>query len=182
MTTVVDPKGNRLVPVILQVIERDADNQPKTLRFSRDDEKIDLLDHENPQFLIVWSPSDLAHREASLSSLLVQFYDVKAQAKQLHEQVADVNRQIDWVRGEHAKMTAELETKTAELRKLQRERDPERVDREVAARVDAATAELRVALGQAKVNHEALKREIDELKAAKKKLREALERAKGRKP
>lgn len=89
----------------------------------------------------------------------------------------------DALKAERARQRAaidELDHKTNALRELQRERDPSRIEALVAERVKSATATLDSALSQARRQCESAQREIEELRASKKKLREALERAKER--
>lgn len=172
-----DPAGNRLTSVVLQIVERDGE-RPRLLRYMRDDETVDLADETNRHFMIVWVASDLARAETGLPALMEQLYDVNAQAKALKEGNATLCNDVERVRKQHERITAELEEKTTALRQLQRERDPARVEREVADRVAAATADLETRLSVVKQENHQLRRDADELRAAKRRLREALDRKK----
>lgn len=172
-----DPAGNRLTSVVLLVTERDGE-LPRTLRYLRDDETVDVSEANNRQFLIVWVATDFARAETGLSSMMDQIYQVTAKAEEVKEANVALRNDVEWVRKEHDKITAELAEKTAALRQLQRERDPSRIDREVAERVAAATADLEARLGVVKQTNLQLQREADELRTSKKRLREALDRTK----
>lgn len=69
----------------------------------------------------------------------------------------------------------------AKLKALQRDHDPERIKRQISEAVATATAELERQLSTVKLALTNANREIEELKASKRKLREALERLKERK-
>ncbi len=177
-----DPAGNRLTSVVLQVIERDPDGQARTLRYLHDDETVDLAAANAAggpiQFLIVWMAARDVQTEVGLPSLMEQIYSAKAKANERDEAIKALTNDVAWVRGEQAKLTVEIEAKTAALRQLQRERDPERIEREVSDRVSKATADLDTRLLVVKQENAQLRRDADELRASKKRLREALDRAK----
>ncbi len=79
------------------------------------------------------------------------------------------------------RVAADRESLAAQLRDMKRDADPERLERAKAEAVSVATYELskRIADLEGKVDH--LERVAAELRASKRKLREALERAKEKK-
>lgn len=176
-----DPEGNRLSCVLLQIIERDGD-RPRVLRLLRDDETVDLaaaaVDGNTVSFLAVWATTDAVRAERGLSALMEDCYKLREISKERDEICKSLQNDVNFIRQEHVKINAELEEKTAALRQLQRERDPTRIEREVADRVQAATRELEARLSVVKQENHQLRRDADELRAAKRRLRDALDRKK----
>jgi hypothetical protein len=80
-----------------------------------------------------------------------------------------------------ASLEADDAAKTEDLRRLQRERDPARNTATIAQAVKELTSALEDQVRQQAQEKVALQREIDELKASKKRLKEANERLKAAK-
>lgn len=177
-----DPKGNELRAVLLQVMERDEHKMPLVLRMRYDHEpvKLDTGEGEPTTFWMVWAPRDLALGELRLSDLTEELDRAKVTATELSAELVLQNRRIDSVTREYAAITEENRVKTEALRVLQKERDPEHVERIAKEHVDKATAKLDGELRAALSREADLKSQLAEAKEAKKRLREALDRAKGK--
>jgi len=182
MAKVRDPNGTELVPTLLHVLERDDCGNPTVCRVRYDDEKI-LLERDEPEapaatFLIVWAPREIG-------GVTLPIVDVIAKANEAHE----LRATVDAARRETAMMSiecdrarSELEQKTAALRDLQKERDPQRMERAVQERTVDLQRQLTEARSRAASEASLLRSRIAELETSKKKLRDALERIKdGRK-
>lgn len=66
-----------------------------------------------------------------------------------------------------------------ELHALHKERDPKAIERRIAEAVSHATARIERELAESKRHNAELARECDELRASKRRLRDAIERMKG---
>lgn len=169
-----DPNGNALRQVLLQIIDKDECG-PIMLRVRRDHERIDLSEG-TPTFMIVWAPEDQILGELRLSDVLAELEEVKRQQAESKEMRVLQSRDLARFERDLAAKEKENEQKTAALRELQKERDPERFDRAVKER----TAELQRALeaaNNAGIRRAAdLERRIAELETSKKKLRERISR------
>jgi len=179
-----DGQGNELIPTLLHVADRDERGRPTVCRVRYDDERIglDANDHARNTFLLVWSPVDSQLGELDIKDLAREYETLKERADKMHELAVIVRQDIETVKAENARLVAENEQKTVALRELNKERDPERFDKAVADKVDFMTGLLQAKL---KVSNEIIAKqesELRELRATKKKLREAIERYKeGRK-
>lgn len=175
---VLDPKGNKLSLVVLQVISRHPDGRPEKLALRYDEERFEVS--EGATFILVWAAAgDLTGGGQTALGKLVEDLDTVKAANASHALMAtELRREADTLHRELKRIQVDNEAKTAELRALQRERDPERLERLIAERVAAATADLEAKLAVSKGIAADLNRTIDELRASKRKLREALDRAK----
>lgn len=149
---------------------------PRTLVVRRDHERIDLTNEQQRTFLMVWISEDQVLGELRLTDILAEHDAVKEANGKL------VNAKIEWerteikLRADLAEFAQDLDTKTEELRALQRERDPGRVERAVKEQVDIKTKELEGKLTAANALLAEQESEIAELRATKKKLRERIDR------
>lgn len=168
-----DPKGNELKVVLLQVMDKDEQG-PLTLRVRYDHERIDLTNERDRTFLVMWTPVDSVLGEMRINDVYDELQEVKAQQIAMKSGLVDQDRAIEATRRDLAAMEAENKTKTEALRVLQKERDPDRLEAMVAAR----TVILNDKLTTAHAENADLKRWIEELRAAKKRLKEANERLK----
>lgn len=175
MKTIKDPDGKPLKRVLLQVMDTDVQG-PRTLVVRRDHEKIDLGDERQRTFLMVWISEDQVLGELRLTDILAEHDEVKEANGKLVAAKVEWERTEIKLRAELAEFAHDLDTKIEELRALQRERDPERVERMVAERTAAKTKELEGKLATAQALATSQESEINELRAAKKKLRERIDR------
>lgn len=165
--TIKDPKGNDLVPILLQVMEADA-RGPVVLRQRFDDETVSMVDvppesgADQVQMYMVWAPK--------LGGLGMFKLSRDQQRIELDQLIARVQREASTIQDNRVKTDA--------LRELQRERDPDRVAAAVANAVEVRTATLQAEITQLKASVVERDREIAELKASKKRLKEANERLK----
>jgi chromosome segregation ATPase len=180
MSAVKDPAGNPLKRVLLQVIDSD-EKGPITLRARLDHEKIDITDERQRKFYMVWVTEDQELGVVWLNDLVKEFYKLKEIFKQREDQASQLTHQIDFVKHEFDSLRADNDRKTEALRVLQRERDPTRFDASIAERIAERTKALEDKLSQANMSLAKQRSEIEELKASKKRLREALDRAKEKK-
>lgn len=171
-----DSKGNQLFPFLLRVLERDDRGRPTSCQACYDEDRLSLdpADEARNHFILVWAPAD-----CELEPVAGEFERIRAEQRELHGQVVEARREIKTVTDENRRLTTEIEAKTRELRRLQDERDPDRVERLVAARVAAATASLEEQLTAARRESAGKDSTITELQGAKRRLREALDRARG---
>lgn len=177
MTKVYDHNGVELLPTILQVKERNEHGAPTLMRVRFDDDKIGIANPEERTFLIVWAPVGAQH-EFPADDLARQLHKARQDAAQFHEEVVDTRRLIDQVQREHKALTVDNEQKTAALRELQRERDPERIQRLIQEAVDKALIDANKQIADLRASAATKDSAITELKASKRKLREALDRFK----
>jgi hypothetical protein len=177
VTRVYDHKGVELLPTILQIKERNEQGAPVLLRVRFDDEKVGFVDPNERTFLIVWAPVGAQH-EFPASDLARQFHEAKLLSEQLHTEVVETRRMIDQVQREHKALTEENEKKTAALRELQRERDPERLAGLIDSAVRIAGDKAAKEITELRATLATKDSEITELRASKRKLREALDRLK----
>ncbi len=98
--------------------------------------------------------------------------------KQTKEAIKIARAEIAGSRHTIESLKADNDHKTTELRRLQDERDPAVVERAIREACERATARADSELAALKSTIATLRSEAEELKASKKKLREALERAK----
>lgn len=177
MRRVRDPNGVELERAVLQIVDRDASGRVKTCLALYDDETIDLKTAARPgaapEFLIVWRAGgdklgNVIPEEAELADALREALGNLKHAKAEIKSSRDLLERVE----------AEVRDKTAALRALQDERDPRAVEDRVAAAVNAATTRLERELADARATIASMRSEADELRASKRKLREALERAK----
>lgn len=175
---VLDPQGRELRMFLLQVMERDKEGQPTVCRVRYDHEKIDPTDGPDGQavFLLVWSATNKIHGELWLKDLTEEFEEMKEKFAQSLELKRQQAAQIVAAQQSLESYELEIKEKTEALRALQKERDPQRLESMVAERTAAATLALGAKLRDEQVKSGNLEREVAELKASKKKLREALER------
>jgi prefoldin subunit 5 len=173
--TVTDPNGVELKVTLLHVLESDH-HGPTLCRVRYDDESIQLADQpEANQFLLVWAaPKSMLTADAIMKDI----FEVKERLVEIEEARKQVATHAQLVVAEATRLDAELQEKTAALRDLQRERDPARIEALVAQRVLERTQALEQSVATLKADAEAQRREIGDLRASKKKLREALERLK----
>lgn len=178
--TIRDPDGVELKKVLLHVVEEDGQG-PLMLRVRRDHEKIELSDDPDrvDKFLIAWSPVNSVFGELRLSDIFTDLEEVKAKQELLSAERVQQAARLRAAEQSLQSMEEENRVKTEALRVLQKERDPERIVALVRERVEQATEALAAELRQAKVDAEALQREVAELRTAKKRLKEANERLKG---
>lgn len=177
MTRVRDPNGVELFPTLLHVLEKDECDRVTLcrVRYGDDMVKLDGVDTRKNQFLLVWAPvSSLLDAD----QLFADFAVVKRTAAELHEQVVAVKRDIARVSSENERLQGECAEKAATVRTLVKERDPERLERRVQERTVVVTGELESLRSSSAATIAALQSQVAELRASKKKLREALERAK----
>lgn len=174
-----DHKGNELKLVLLQILER-SDQGPTLCRVRYDHETINLEDPTQREFLMVWTPIDsvLGELRTSDSDTLNELVTAKDQLISARELVRDTKRDIDAVTKANADLTAEIDQKTAALRELQKERDPARFERAVEERTKHIEQLLTLERSTSVSEIATLKSRITELEGSKRKLREALERAK----
>lgn len=180
MKTIRDPKGNELKIVLLQVLEKDEQG-PLALRVRRDHEKIDLTDEGHREFLMVWTPVNAVLGEMRIGDIVSEYETLKELNEQRQAMKAQLDRDIAAIQHEHEKLEAEMKTKTEELRKLQRERDPERVAFLVAEAVKERTATLENQIRRQAADIVERDRWVAELRESKKRLKEANDRLKDRK-
>lgn len=181
---IVDHKGNELRAVLLQVLTSDDDGSPITLRARYDDgEKIDLTVPESQRkFHIVYAPANATLGNTSWNEIVNEVEALRSMSvqreyerKAMNEEAASIKREVDAI-------TAEIEKKTEALREMQRERDPERVNALIRSAVSNATRTHEAELKIERAKSARLESEVNELRASKKKLKEANERLKdGRK-
>lgn len=177
MNRVEDPKGNRLIPIVLEVITRDDKERPLTLRCRRDNEVIGLAESGSaPTFLIVWATVNSTVGESGFSAIMKQAEEARDLAIATQANIEDLERDVRRVTADNAKLTDENEKKTAELRMLQRERDPERLERAVTERVVLATKDLAARSSVLKAELQSVKQELESVRTAKKRLRDSLDR------
>jgi len=172
-----DPQGIPLKRVLLQVIDSDAEGAIM-LRARRDTERIDISDERKNKFLLVWCPEDTVLGEVDLAEMYDEFQTLKARMDAHLSQKEQLERDIDNVRRDFDTLTRENKEKTEALRVLQKERDPERFTIAVAQAIKERTASLEDQIRQQAADKVAMQREIDELKASKRRLKEANERLK----
>lgn len=176
-----DPEGNALKRVLLQVLDSDAQG-PISLAVRRDHERIDLADERQRKFLIVWVSEDQVLGELQLTDLIDEFDKLKRVNEERLETKAQLDRDIENIRREQDTLERKNKELTESLRVLQKERDPERFGLAVADAVKVRTATLEDQINRQAAEKVALQREIEELRASKRKLKEANERLKeGRK-
>lgn len=180
MKTIRDPKGNELKTVLLQVLEKDEQG-PVMLRVRRDHEKIDLTDETHREFWMAWVPVDKVLGEMRLDDILSEYTTLKELSEQRNAAKAQLDRDIATIQHEHEKLEAEAKTKTEELRRLQRERDPERVAFLVAEAVKERTTTLEDQIRRQAGDIVERDRWIAELRESKRRLKEANDRLKERK-
>ena len=180
MRKVHDAEGNELKLAIFQVTDRDEQG-PTRLRVLRDHEVVDLSKEENPTFMHAWVHVNGVLGEMRMSDLLHDFEELKVTAKDLAAQRVEQDRAIKGLQREVDAVQEENRVKTEELRRLQRERDPERVEKLVQERIMAATEDLRKELVTRNLEIGERNREIRELKESKRRLKEANERLKNAK-
>jgi hypothetical protein len=174
---VVDPDGIKLKRMLLQVIDRD-ERGPRTLCTRHDHETIDLTDVDHRSFIIVWVPETITLGDVSLAQIYNEFQNLKVINAQRELERVELSREIRDVERDIERAQAENKTKTEALRDLQRERDPERLEATLRARVEGRTASYQETLRQAMQKLDEQKREIEELRASKRKLKEANDRLK----
>lgn len=97
----------------------------------------------------------------------------------LREELTEANNRINGQDNEIRRLRTEVEVKTIDLRRLQDERNPARIEARIAVEREHATARLQAELAAANATISTLQSEITRLINAKRKLRDALERAKG---
>lgn len=179
MKRVYDPTGIELVRGVLEITAKDEQGRPTDCRVRYDDETIDLTSKPGPnmerrEFLIVWTAnrdrlgSGPIPEEAELADMLRESVALLKQARAENKTSRDLIARIE----------VEVRDKTEALRRLQDERDPAIVERKVADAVARATDGLEEDVKNYRGRLAAAEREIEELRASKRKLREALERAK----
>lgn len=174
-----DSHGKELKCVLLQIKERDrSTGVPRILVVRRDDEKIDLTETNDPAFLTVWVHLDQKLGEVELAKMVADFQALKEQAAANDIERKSIKNAIASVERDLTKLQDECDLKTEELRKLQRERDPERQKQTISAAVLVATETSDKLLKDLTANLADRDREIVELRASKRKLKEANERLK----
>src|ERR1700744_2698601 len=173
MTKVLDPKGNELKPLMLQVVTSD-ERGPITLRLRHDDETIDLASAtvEQRQFYVVYAPTDAKLAVTDWSKLLREVDELKEvheagirERRAMYETGLSLQREVDAIVAENAK-------KTEALREMQRERDPERINALIKQAVNNATRTHEAELKVERAKTMALNIELATLRASKKKLKE----------
>lgn len=181
-----DHKGNELKLVLLQVMER-GEQGPTLCRVRYDHEVIDVGNASEIQreFLMVYTLVDSVLGELRMGDLkgtpeeLLEYRDLLLKAR---EEIKATKNVLATAERHALEQDAELREKTNALRDLQRERDPNRLEATVAARVESATEQWRGQETAYRAEIATLKSRVAELEASKRKLREALDRAKeGRK-
>lgn len=179
MTQIRDPSGEALYPTVLRVTAMDEQRRPTICRVLYDDEKLTLPDDvgEN-QFLTVWSPRERLLGTDALSLIMRQADELMASIASSKVEIAEAMNLTRSVSAERDRLAAECTRKTEALRELQRFRDPSRVELLVAGRVSMATANLEARLAAQQRVIVDKDCEIAELKIAKRRLREALDRLK----
>lgn len=178
---VLDPEGVKLKRVLLQILESDH-NGPRVLCVRHDDETMSLVDPAHRRFLLVWVPENIQLGEISFAEIYDKYLALKVLEVEREAERTDLNRQIASVERDIAAQEAELKTKTEELRKLQRERDPARLEAMVAAAVTAAEDKAHSTIGGLRSQLAEVRRENEELRASKRKLKEANDRLKEKRP
>lgn len=179
--SVKDPSGNPLKLVLLQIIDSDEQG-PITLRARLDDEQISLANERQRKFLMVWTAVDNDCGLVDLANVYQEFEILKAQNEVRKETKAQLDRDIANIQRDVERLERENKDKTEELRQLHKERDPERIAVLVAHSVKERTATLEDQIRAQATEKANLQREIDELRASKRRLKEANERLKdGRK-
>lgn len=176
-----DPFGSELFPLLLQIQETDDGGRPTICGIRRDDDPVSLASAEplSRHFVIVWCRQGLGVTEGN--PLARRADELLADARTLEDarrEAADAREARDALRSERNRLAEDLRQKTESLRDLQRERDPERAERLAQERVAAATSDLMAQLAHARADIAVRDQEIAELKTAKRRLREALDRAK----
>jgi len=177
-----DPKGNELKPVLLQIMDSDAQG-PILLRVRYDHEKIDLSSDANAgsaKFAIVYAPSDLVLGEMRLTDLYEDFDRLKAAHVAGEAEKDGLAYKIVGLTRDLTALGEENRIKTEALRALQKERDPVRFEALIAERAAKLAAKAEAELATARSDAAALRSEVVELRAAKKRLKEANERLKER--
>lgn len=177
MSVLRDPAGNELHLVMLQVWTSD-ERGPILLKNRLDDENISLVDKAKNKFLMVWTAKEDAVGITELDPLITAAREAKEQAEAARAEIAQIQRDIAAVTAENKRLTAENEQKTQSLRELQKERDPGRIDRMIVEAVDKQTKLLQLEVASLKSTLADRDSDIAELKAAKKKLKEANDRLK----
>lgn len=178
-----DHKGNELKLVLLQVMER-GEQGPTLCRVRYDHEVIDVGNASEIQreFLMVYTPVDSVLGMGDLKGTpeeLLEYRDLLLKAR---EEIKATKNVLATAERHALEQDAELREKTNALRDLQRERDPNRLEATVAARVESVTEQWRGQETAYRAEIATLKSRVAELEASKRKLREALDRAKeGRK-
>lgn len=173
MKTMRDPEGRELRLVYFEYVGMD-DVGSFTLRIRSEEDTMTMPDKAEAlrsKFLQAWVPlTEEQQRDlkkdpkASLSQALVNAPYLEASS----------------LRKTIVALEEDLVVKTEELRKLQRERDPERFAFSVAEAVKTRTSSLEAQVQRTSAEKHLLQQEIEELRASKKRLKEANERLKGR--
>ena len=173
MKMIRDPEGRELRLVYFEYVGvDDLGSFTLRIRSSEDVETMpDRAEALRAKFITAWVPLTEEQRQnlrkdpkVALSQALVDAPYLEA--SHLRKTISDLEE--------------ELATKTEELRRLQRERDPDRVAAAVAAAVKEQTAALEDQVRRQAAEKVELQREIEELKASKRRLKEANERLKER--
>jgi hypothetical protein len=172
-------RGKKHWLTVMQVVDRDPDGKPRGYRILYDNETLDVgkaADEGNANFILVWTPLDQNANEQSMAGLVAEMEQLRGKQAELQALRTEQDRDLRRIEGEVTRLEADTAKKTEELRRLQRERDPERIAREVADQVAAQTAVMRAELTTARAAVATLTEELRGAQASKKKLREALER------
>jgi chromosome segregation ATPase len=178
MKRVFDPNGVELVRSVLQVAERDDQNRVTHCRVRYDDETIDLKEARaggrTPEFLIIWR----AAKDDGLSSILPEEAELADLLRTAQSEIRTTRDLLGTAQRSLEAAQREIDAKTTDLRRLRDERDPEFIARKVAEAVASATEALEEDVKNYRARLAAAESESAELRASKRKLREALERAK----
>ena len=176
-----DPKGNELKMIVLQVMER-GDQGPTMLRVRYDHETVELEGTTEIQreFMLVWTPIHAVLGEMRLEDIANELIVARAEIASCTESIETVTHDNRSLREQLGRAQGELTEKTSALREIQKERDPARFDRAVQARTAELEAKVTAVASAGATEVATLRSRVAELEASKRKLREALDRAKDR--
>lgn len=168
-----------LRPVLLQVLTKDI-HGPVTLRVRADDETVDLSneDEGKREFYVMYALKDHQFGLTTWSTILNEVAKLSALSEERDRAKTDLEAQIAGIRRDVEANITDRERLTKELRELKREHDPERVNALVKQAVNVATGALEETLKVERAKVARLESEVTELRASKKKLKEANERLK----
>jgi len=179
-----DPKGNEMRPILLQVLTED-ENGPLTLRARYDDEeKIDLAASNvtERRFYVFFAPVKTKLGNTTWNEIVTEVEELRALSVERTKMKKEIDLEIESIRREVVALEADRDKKTAAIRELQRERDPERVDALIRQAVNNGIRGREAELKIERAKSARLESELAEVRTSKKKLKEAYERLKeGRK-
>jgi len=170
-----DPEGKPLTSIVLRV--RNSDHRgPTTLEVLHDTDVV--APQAGDQFMIVWAADAPNLGTSRFSTMFEELTKLKAIQTEMRVEIEAQHGAVASIQRAAGQLEEENAQKTEALRALQKERDPERQATTVRDAVEAATADLQAELKTTRAAHAELERLIAELRASKKKLKEAYDRLK----